>query len=49
MFCKTNKCKHYGSAIKYSRSCYYEPQCWKGYLDIMIITIKDTIKIRLIK
>lgn len=40
MFCPGNKCPHYSNATKYPRKCYYEPQCWRGHLDILMITIK---------
>jgi len=39
-FCPLEKCPHYGKATKYPRKCYYEPQCWRGYLDLMIAIIK---------
>ena len=35
-FCPLEKCQHYEEASKYPRKCYYEPQCWKGYLDLVI-------------
>jgi len=40
MFCLGIKCKHYSEATKYPRKCYYEPQCWKGYLDMMIALLR---------
>lgn len=40
MFCPGDKCEHYGKATKYPRKCYYEPQCWKGYLDLFLAIIK---------
>ena len=36
MLCPGIKCRHYGEAVKYSRQCYYEPQCWRGLLDVLI-------------
>jgi len=36
-FCPGEKCIHYSKATKYPRKCYYEPQCWKGYLDAIIV------------
>jgi len=36
IFCPHEKCEHYKDPTKYGRKCFYEPQCWKGYLDIMI-------------
>ena len=38
-FCPDEKCEHYSKATKYPRKCYYEPQCWKGYLDLFIALI----------
>ena len=35
-FCPLDKCSHYGAATKYPRKCFYEPQCWRGYLDTVI-------------
>jgi hypothetical protein len=32
--CGKNACRHYSEASKYARLCYYEPQCWKGYVDL---------------
>ncbi len=39
-FCPGIKCPHYGEATRYPRKCYYEPQCWKGYLDMIIAVIR---------
>ena len=39
-FCPEEKCLHYGEATKYPRKCYYEPQCWRGYLDILVAIIR---------
>jgi len=38
--CPERKCPHYWEATKYPRKCYYEPMCWKGYLDILISLTK---------
>ena len=35
-FCPLDKCSHYSVATKYPRKCYYELQCWRGYLDTII-------------
>ncbi len=43
MFCQTIKCPHYSDTTKYSRKCYYEIQCWKGYLDIALLLIKKAV------
>ncbi len=43
-FCPGMKCAHYSRATKYPRACYFEPQCWKGYLDMAIFTIAILIK-----
>jgi len=39
-FCPGKKCIHYGKVTKYPRKCYYEPQCWRGYLDLIIAVIR---------
>ena len=39
-FCPGDKCPHYGKATKYPRKCFYEPQCWRGYLDVLFTIIK---------
>ena len=44
MFCPVSKCPHYNETTKYPRKCYYEPQCWKGYLDVLLITTKSLIQ-----
>lgn len=33
--CPQDRCPHWSRATKYPRKCYYEPQCWKGYLSIL--------------
>ncbi len=38
-FCPDLKCPHYSRATKYPRACYYEPQCWRGNLDIMLFVV----------
>lgn len=38
--CPGEKCIHYGKATKYPRKCYYEPQCRKGQLDLIIAVIR---------
>lgn len=40
MFCPNIKCVHYSDSTKYGKKCYYGPQCWKGYLDVLLFTIK---------
>lgn len=40
MFCPHEKCPHYSNATKYPRKCYYEPQCWRGFLDCIIQLFK---------
>jgi len=40
MFCPGDKCPHYSKATKYPRKCYYEPQCWRGYLDTLIALVR---------
>lgn len=39
-FCPADKCPHYSHATKYPRKCYYEPQCWRGHLDILMALFK---------
>lgn len=39
-FCPGERCEHYSKATKYPRKCFYEPQCWKGYLDNIIVLIR---------
>lgn len=34
--CPGEKCKHYEATDK-KRSCYYEPGCWKGFADMVIL------------
>jgi len=46
MFCPVDKCFHYSKATKYLRKCYYEPQCWKGYLDVLIALVKLRFRFR---
>lgn len=41
MLCKEDKCPHYSKATKFPRACYYEPQCWKGFADIIVRGIKS--------
>jgi len=41
-FCKYEKCYWYGHEKRdkqgniIQRKCYYEPGCWRGYLDMLI-------------
>jgi len=39
-FCPGDGCLHYGTATKYPRKCYYEPQCWRGYLDVVLSIVR---------
>ena len=43
-FCKYEKCRWYSDDSKYGRKCYYEPQCWRGGLDILFFLIKLKVK-----
>jgi len=45
-FCPGVDCEHYGTASKYPRKCYYEVQCWRGYLDIMFAIIRIRKRLR---
>lgn len=39
-FCSGEKCLHYDDATKYGKKCYYgEPQCWRGWADLLIETL----------
>jgi len=44
MLCNYEKCEHYGSARKYGVKCYYEPQCWRGWLDTLFLMLIAIIK-----
>jgi len=39
-FCPHEKCEHYGNPEKYGRACYYEPQCWRGWLDTVLFILR---------
>lgn len=43
-FCKREKCKWYSDPSKYGRKCYYEPRCWRGWLDIIIFVAKRRLR-----
>ena len=45
-FCKYEKCVHYATKTKYPRKCFYEPQCWRGYLDILAAMLRIWLKQR---
>jgi len=36
IFCPGPECPHYSQATKYPRKCFYEPQCWRGRLDLVL-------------
>ena len=36
MFCPKEGCQHYINATKYPRKCYYEPQRWKGWSELLL-------------
>ena len=40
MLCNHEGCPHYSNATKYPRKCYYEPQCWRGFLDTLASMLK---------
>ena len=44
--CPCEKCPHYSTdpPAKYPRKCYYEPQCWKGQLDVLFSMLKLQLK-----
>jgi len=39
-FCPQERCPHFSEATKYPRKCYYEAQCWRGWLDVIIAIIR---------
>lgn len=39
-FCHGAACPHWSTATKYPRKCYYEPQCWRGYADIILEVLR---------
>ena len=39
-FCPGIKCPHYSKATKHLRKCYYEVQCWRGYLDVVFAVVR---------
>jgi len=45
-FCPREKCRWWHDDSKYGRKCYYEPQCWRGKLDLLIEMIKIWWKVR---
>jgi len=41
IFCPLETCRWYAEAKPGGRKCYYgEPQCWKGWLDMIILLIR---------
>ena len=41
IFCPLEKCRWYLEAKPGGRKCWYgEPQCWKGWLDLIILTFR---------
>ena len=36
MLCQFEECPHYSKATKYPRACYYELQCWRGWLTTIV-------------
>ena len=47
MFCPGVKCPHYNEATRYPRKCYYEPQCLRGYLDVIVAALRLAVVYRL--
>ena len=39
-FCPERDCEHYGKATKYQRICFYEVNCWRGFLDMVIAVLR---------
>lgn len=44
MLCKYERCSHYWEATKYPKKCFYQPQCWRGKIDILIAGVKMRLK-----
>jgi len=40
IFCPGPRCPHFSQTIKYPRKCFYEPQCWKGWLDVVLMLVR---------
>lgn len=38
--CPFEDCKHYKIKTTYDRICYYEPQCWRGFLRCIVEMFK---------
>ena len=39
-FCPGDRCLHYRWATRYPRKCYYEPQCWRGWIDTLLVIVR---------
>jgi len=46
LFCQKEGCVHYLYATKYPRKCYYSPQCWRGFLDALLLPAVNGLKRR---
>jgi len=47
MFCPHDKCEWYDKAKPGGRKCYYgEPQCLKGWLELLIELLIELFKLR---
>jgi hypothetical protein len=41
MLCPQEKCRWYSESKPGGKKCWYgEPQCFKGYVDLMIVMLK---------
>ena len=38
--CRGDRCRWYSDPSKYGRKCYYEPNCWRGWIDVLVLTIR---------
>ena len=38
--CRAERCRWWGEAKPGHRKCYYEPDCWRGYLDLLFFMFK---------
>jgi len=43
MLCPRDKCSHFMITTKYTRKCYYGPQCWKGWVDLIVFVIRKRV------
>lgn len=39
-FCTMERCRWYRDPSRYGKVCWYGPQCWRGYLDLILLAIR---------